>query len=435
MRGMKMKALLAALSLVPGFFTLHAAEPAMRAALSKWEQQMTEYQAALKVAKTDEQRAAVRIPDGKDVAGELWRSICRKVGERDELVSPTAAERMNGAVDEVKKVPIYEFDQPWAAPAVVWFLNHPQIFAEIFNGRQRQISYYANALLESVNRTHYSSPFIADACAKLSESQSVRVYEMLQKIYTRNPDMTARANAAMAMCIMLSNPAIQGAEGSAAMARGKQLYFLRQAVTNSPEDAMFGSRSLSEAVLDMAYVLHHLSVGTIPPQLQLIGMDGQPATFPVPGKPNLIFFWAPEESVGLRVVTRQNQLAAQYPGLVFCPITVHRDLTEWKTELSRHGIVANCFMDDADNSNGLAYRVSQLPMAVLVGPDSKILFIGYPGLPLQSALDTLYADSQKAGRIIINGEAQAPAPNVQPGSQPTPRTDEAPALRDMPDDL
>ncbi len=397
---------------------------------------MAEYRAAQKVAVTDEQRSAVRVPDGSDIADELWQSVCRKVGEREELVRPTAEERMHGATDERKKVPVYEFDQPWAAPAVVWFLNNPRAFAGVFKGKQRRVSYYANALLESVNRTHYSSPFIGEACAKLSESQSVRVYELLQKIYTRNRDLTSRANAAMAMCIMLSNPTIQGAEGSAAMARSKQLYFLKQAVSASPENAMFGARTLSETALEMAYVLRNLSVGSIPPQLTVTGIDGKPATFPVTGKPNLIFFWSPSEQMGLNVVSRQHRLAEQYPGLVFCPITVHNpNHRDWLAELREHNIVANCYMDDADNSSGRAYRVAQLPTAVLIGADSRILFIGYPGLPLQTELNNLFsAQKSQAPKVIIGAEQ----PNIQPGSQPVQSptgSDEAPALRDMPEEF
>ncbi len=435
MAHMKKRTLLAIFALLSATVA-GAAEPAMRAALTRWEQQMAEYRAAQKVAKTDEQRAAVRVPDGKDVAAELWQSVCRKVGEREELVRPTAEQRMHGARDERKMVPVYEFDQPWAAPAVVWFLNNPQAFAEVFKGRERRVSYFANALLESVNRTHYSSPYIGEACAKLSESQSVRVYEMLQKIYTRNRDLTSRANAAMAMCIMLSNPTIQGAEGSAAMARNKQLYFLKQAVSASPENAMFGTRTLSETALEMAYVLRNLSVGSIPPQLTVTGTDGKPATFPVTGKANLIFFWSPSEQMGLNVVSRQHQLATQYPGLVFCPVTVHSpNHNDWLVELKQHNIVANCYMDDAENSNGRAYRVTQLPTAVLIGPDSRILFIGYPGLPLQTALNNLFAEQKsQAPKVIIEGDT----PNIQPGSRPNTApaaSDEAPALRDMPDNF
>ncbi len=433
MPGMKKTAILAMFAALSAAAT--ATESAMRDSLARWEQQMSEFRAAQKVATTDEQRAAIKIPDGRDVAAELWRSISKKTGEREEWVRPTNAERMKGAVDERKMVPVYEFDQAWAAPAVAWFINHPEAFAELFKGRPRRVSYYANALLESLNRTHYSSPAVANCCAKLSESQSVRVYEILQKIYNRNQDLGARAGAALAMSIMLSNPTISGAEGSAAMARSKQLYFLRQAVRIAPENAMFGNRTLSEAVIEMSYVLRNLSVGCVPPQLKLTDTEGKEAIFPVANKPNLIFFWSPEEQMGLNVVQKQHQLAEQFPGLVFCPITVHAEREGWLAKLKELGIVANAYMDDAANSNGRAYRVAQLPTAVLVGADSRILFIGYPGLPLQTALDTLFANSRKqAPRVIVDDQA----PALQPGSQPTTTvssSDEAPALRDMPEDF
>ncbi len=431
MQRMKITAIPAILAALCAVAT--AAEPAMREALLRWEQQMTEYNAALKVARTDEQRAAVKVPDGRDIASDLWLSISRKTGEREEWVRPTAEERMHGAVDERKMVPVYEFDQPWAAPAVVWFINHPEAFAQMFNGKARRVSYYANALLESLNRTHYTSAAVGNACAKLSESQSVRVYELLQKIYTRNQDFSARAKAALAMCIMLNNPTISGAEGSAAMARSKQVYFLRQAVRLAPENDMFGTRSVSETVIEMSYILRNLSVGSIPPRLTVTAMDGKPATFPEKGKPTLIFFWSTQERLGLNVVQKQHQLAEQFPGLVFCPITVHGEMGAWKQELNELGIVANCFMDDEQNSNGQAYRVSQLPTAVLVGADSRILFIGYPGLPLQTALESLFT-KEKGPRVTVSDEA----PVLQPGSQPTPAqkaSDEVPALRDMPDEF
>lgn len=413
----------------------------MRAALNKWDQQMTEYRAAQKVARTEEQKAALRLPDAHSLAAEIWRSVNRKTGERMQLVRPDVQARLQGATDEHKKVPTYEFDAPWAAPAVVWLVNNPQAFAAIFNGKERQVSYYANALLESIDRVHYSSPHMANVCAKLSESQSVRVYELLQKIYTRNQDLTSRANAAMAMSIMLTNPTIQGTEGSTAMARSKQLYYLRQAVSISPENAMFGNKSLSEAAIEMAYILRRLNVGSIPPILNVTGVDGKSATFPVQGKVNLIFFWAPDEPMGLDIVRKQAQLAEQYPGLIFTPITVHTPHGEWLEMLKNHGIVANCYMDDEKNSNGTAYRVAQLPTAVLIGKDSRILFIGYPGLPLQTALSNLF-NKQEApkGRIIINGQEQSKVeePIIQPGARPNAapiNNDEPPALRDMPDDF
>ena len=75
-----------------------------------------------------------------------------------------------------------------------------------------------------------------------------------------------------------------------------------------------------------------------------------------------------------------------------------------------------------------------------MGPDSRILFIGYPNLGLQTALDNLYASQRERGaRVVVEGTpSETDAPTIQPGSQPTGPTgrDSAPpALRDMPDDI
>lgn len=435
-------ALAGALCMAPA----HADEAAMKKALEGWEQQMTEFQAAKKVAKTEGQRAALKFPDGYDVAKKLWKAVNRRTGEREEMVRPSAAERMKGATDQKKDIPTYEFEEPWAAPAVAWFINHPQAFAQIFGDKQRQVSYYANAMLESVARVHYNHPAIAEACAKMSESSSVRVYEMLEKIYSRNQDPTARANAALALSIMLGNPAVSSAEGSDAMARSKRVYYLKQALNLAPEEAMFGDMSLSEAGLEVAYILRHLTVGSIPPQMTLSDGQGKQVSFPVPGKANLLFFWSPAEPNGLRLVSKSEQIHQQYPELEFCPITSYSDTEEWKATLQEQGIPFS-YMDDEQGTAGKAYRITQLPTAVLVNDKCQILYIGYPGLQLQTALDNLFSDKTAQRKRVTIGEE---APAIQPGSQPEPAgpqqpaaapantplpasSNEAPELRDMPE--
>lgn len=408
-----------------------ADEAAMKNALAGWEQQMSEFQAAQKVAKTEGQRAAIKLPNGADVAKGLWKAVNRRTGEREEVVRPSAAERMKGGTDRKKMVPTYEFEEPWAAPAVAWFINHPQAFAQIFGDKQRQVSFFANALLESVARVHYNHPSIAAACAKMAESPSVRVYEMLEKIYTRNQDPTARASAALAMSIMLGNPAVSSAEGSDAMARSKRVYYLKQALNQAPEEARFGNISLSEAGIEVAYLLRHLSIGSIPPQMLLQGKEGEPAAFPKPGKANLLFFWSPAEPNGLKFASKAEQLHKQYPELEFCPITAFQEPNEWRAMLEEQGIPF-CYMDDEQGTAGKAYRITQLPTAVLVNEKCQILYIGYPGLQLQTALDNHF--SQKGdgkSRVTIGTDG----PPLQPGSEPVPASQPQPSPVDAPHPL
>lgn len=418
-----------------------ADQAGMNTALEHWEQLMREYQAALKVAKTPNQLEAIRKPNGEEVALLLWHSVNKKTGKRKQLIKPTDEERMNGASDTYKEVPTYEFQQPWAARAVVWFLNHPEDFATVFNNKSRQISYFANAMLQSVEEVHYASPFIADACAKLSESPSIRIYELLQKIYTRNQSTSAKAGAAMAMAILLSNPAIASAEKSPEAAKHKQLYFLRQSIQLAPENAMFGNVPLDQVALELTYALQNLSLDAVPPQIEVLDKDGNKQKFPKPGNPTLLFFWTPEESIGLDIVQRQHLLTKQFPGLQFCPITVNQPQEDFQAMLEKHGI-EQAYMDNETNAGGQTYRVSQLPFAVLVNERCRILFIGFPNQQLQAALNNHFnaKDNEEKPKVLINGEdaslMEDDEPVLQPGSRPdnvdTPSND-VPPLRDMPE--
>lgn len=434
-----MVAMAAFMSLTPAV----ADQAAMQDALNRWQQRLSEYEAALSVAETDEQRAAIAEPDGADVAAALWKSISAKTGERDEMVEPSAEERMQGAKAEVHKVSTYAFEEAWAAPGVFWFINRPQQLARLFEGKPRQLSFYADALLKAVDKRHYNSPHIAGACAKLSESPSVRVYKILEKAYTRNQDSTARGCAALAMSIMLSNPTIAAAEGSETVARGKRIFFLKQALNLTPEKALFGNSTVSEVATELAYVMRHLSVGSIPPQIKVRDMDGKEHTLPTPGKTMLLFFWSVDEEVGSRMVAKGDSLKRQYPGLEFFPITIHQDAESWSARLQELGVTC-CYMDNANNSGGMAYRVRQLPTAVLIDERCHILYIGYPDMKLQTALTAHFNENIAGGSRVRIGEA-APAaaeePLIQPGSQPKPAapaqdvpqpSDEAPALREMP---
>lgn len=432
----------AILAALVGMAPAMADEKAMQDALSCWQQRLTEYEAAVSMAQTDEQRAAIAEPDGADEAAALWKSICTKTGERDEWVEPTAEERMQGVKPGTRKVSTYAFEEAWAAPAVFWFINRPQQLAALFQGKPRQLSFYADALLKSIDKRHYNSPHIAVACAKLAESPSVRIYKILEKVYTRNQDATARGCAALAMSLMLTNPTIAAAEGSETVARGKRIFFLKQALNLTPEKTRFGNATVTDVAAELAYVLRHLSVGCIPPQINVRDMEGKEHTMPTPGKTTLLFFWSVEEEVGCRMVAKGDSLKKQYPGLEFCPITVHQEAESWSTRLQELG-VEHSYMDKAENTGGMAYRVRQLPTAVLINERCQILYIGYPDMKLQTALTAHYNDNVMSGSRVRVGTPtqQEDEPIIQPGSQPSPAqptpapmqpSDEAPALRDMP---
>ena len=407
-------------AVVLGLLTWQAArasEREMNRVLGQWQQQMAEFEAALSVADSEERRAMITPPSPEEIAPALWRSISGVTGTKRQL---SKAEKKSAA--DIRANRAYEFEQEWAAPAVVWFINHADAFANLFRNDATSRIFFAEALLNSVLNTHFASPIIAEACPKLAESTSEKVFNIVEKIFTHNTAPAARACAALTLSSMLANPSLSASEGGDARVRSKRIYYIKQALSTAPGSTMYGSMSLTQAATEQIYHLRNLSTGAVPPQFQVTTQEGATATFPVQGKANLIFFWSPEEDTGLSIMRKQLALKTRYPELVLCPIVPHSSREEWQSMLSTNNITT-CYMDDEKGTVGLSYRVSMLPMVVLVNERSRILYIGYPNMQLQTALDNLFSDKAAAGAK----PAQAP-----PAPEPEGASDTPPALRPMP---
>lgn len=399
-------------------------EEAMQQALNLWQQQVADYQAALDAAPGDDARAAITPPNGRDIAPVLWQSINARTGTR---LNPKGKGR----------IPTFEFERPWALPAIIWILEHPQAFTAAFTeDEQAQLTYFGNALVDSLIRVHYTNPGIGAACASLSATSSVREYELLQKIYQRNQNREARACAALGMSLMLNNPMVSSIEGSDSMARAKRLYYLKQAILLTERDTKFGNSPLTETAMEQAYFLRHLAAGCIAPQLQVKDQQGVTHRFPVTGKPNLLIFWSPADSASSAMVRDLDKLKAQYPDVEICPIMPYADAETQQAALQELGIPAS-YTDDAEGTAGTSYRVNQLPTAILISKQSTILYGGMPDMKLQNALESISAAArQSEGPKIYIKEApvQNAAPVIQPGSTPkAPTDDSVPGLRDMPE--
>lgn len=407
-----------------------AGEKEMQRVLDNWQQQVSEYEAALSLATSDAQREEITPPSAEDFAAALWKTVSGQTGTREELVQatpplPPAAmspeelrkwRAANKQAPTLRTFKTYEFEKEWAAPAVVWLINHPDAFASLFGSDTRRRAYFAQALLSSVRRVHFNNPLVADICPRLAESSLSEVYSLVEKIYEQNPSPAAKAKAALALSIMLGNPSLAGTESGRAQAHSKRVFYLKRALNTAPEDTQFGNASLDDVALEQIYLLKNLSVGSIPPQFTAYTTDGSKITFPKVGKPNLIMFWDPSEDVGVSIMSKQKSLASRYPDLVFCPVVPHGDSEELLRILEENGIVST-YMDDDKGTAGTAYRVSQLPFAVLLDSRAHILYIGYPNMQLQTALNTLFGTKAPA----------TPAPAPAPAGQDT-----APGLRPMP---
>lgn len=86
MCGMKRRAFLTTAALA-GALTVSATEEDMTRVLNVWNQQYSEYRAALQFAEDAEARAQVKEPDGAEIAEDLWKSVCGKTGERGDTMA------------------------------------------------------------------------------------------------------------------------------------------------------------------------------------------------------------------------------------------------------------------------------------------------------------------------------------------------------------
>ena len=80
-------------------------------------------------------------------------------------------------------MPAYEFDQPWALPGIMWFLQNPESLSAAFDEEQQnQVDFYVEAIAKSLSRVHFSNPEIRHICPLLAQNSGVREYELMQKI-------------------------------------------------------------------------------------------------------------------------------------------------------------------------------------------------------------------------------------------------------------
>lgn len=435
----KMSIIAAAALCLPILQPTHADESSMNAILNQWHQQITEYEAALSLATSDARRELITPPSADDIAPALWKAVRASTGTRlvqlppeppvlvrDKATGKLVPKKSNNA-PRSKKVKTYEFEQPWAAPAVAWLLSHPEAFAKVFGQDSNAMSAYTQALLNSILRVHYAHPCMSEICPALAGSTSPEALKIAEKIYEQNPDPTAKACAAVTLSILMANPALSAGEGGQAQSSAKRLYYIKQALHLAPENAKYGSLPLDSVMQEQLYHLRRLVVGMAPPRFAATGLDGRSLQFPVKGKCNLIFFWSPDEELGLSIMRRQMDLLKRYPDLVLCPLVPHGDADEWKELMQAHNI-GICYMDDAQGSAGTDYRVAQLPLAVLTDSHSAIRYIGYPDMKLQAALDDCFAKKPALSR-----PAEQPTSPTSERKSPPVRDNAPPSLRPMPD--
>ena len=409
-----------------------ADEQSMNTVLETWQQQTESFQESLDAASSpiEKQEVMQLAPNPSSIAKKLWASISARCGSREIIAPLSQRERRRGLQTKSRRVHTFEYEEPWAAPAVIWFIQHPEQLRACLH--PTRVSAMGKALISATERVHFRSPHIADACAQIASENSLNGYKLLEKIYLNNNDLTCAACAALGMSIMLQQEEISAIEGSKQIANAKSLYYLKRSLQIAPKNSLFGNTSLDRVALEQIYLLSKLSIGALPPQIQISDQAGSKHLVPSSTQPYLLFFWSPQEEVGQRIIQQIDALLLQHPKLAVYPICTGMSLDELAQLQQEMAIKQPLYLDET-GAGGLAYRIKQLPYAALISHRGRLLYLGYPDMKLQVALANYKKETQLDQRAVAPKAATPPAPLPAPALPEIEASSEtAPKLRDMP---
>ncbi|OCA02026.1 hypothetical protein AC781_12590 [Akkermansia glycaniphila] len=395
-------------------------EEGMKQALAKWNSQVSDWTTAYEHASSDaDKEKLLKIqPDVLAAGKELW-----------------------------KAVPVAEFKESWAFPAVAWWMNNPDLLVAVVPEKERAAA--AEALLAAMEKVHFLSPAAADVCAALSAGASARMYKVLESIYLSNSSSRAKGCAALGMAVMLgkSSEAEQREYvfGGAELARSQRLLYVKEALLRCPE-APFGGSTVEAVAVEEVYRLSHLVEGRVPPALEVKSADGATVKLPSTAKPTLVLFWSPEDETSLSIMAMMDEFRSKHPGIAVCPVVSGVKLADLPGVMEKRGLQAESYVDEEGKAVA-DYRLPALPYAYLIGVDGKTIYCGYPDMALQAKIREcvkgLEGDVSPAPQAV---PVASPAPEGRPVPSPSapvaagaaapapssPAADAAPPLRPMP---
>ncbi len=395
-----------------------ANEAEMQKILHSWNKSQQKHDAALREAVTDEDRRAIMLtaPQPSSIVKSVWKSISKRTGTR---LIPGA----KGTKQPDRRVPTYEYDEAWAAPAVIWCLQHSNELRKAM--KSSEVDGAVRSLLNSVERLHYIHPDMADLCPTLAKSATARSYDILEKILQSNSNPRARAHAALAMSLLLSNENVSSIAGSPEKALGMRIAYIRYALENAPAGDYFGTLRLEEIAIEELYIVNHLTLGAIPPQIHVANTRGQVQALPIVGEAQLFYFWSPMDPASIALLRTAASLHSEFPYIKFRAITA--GITA--AEIEENPAMALEHVEHFIDTEGKAiqdYRIPKAGFAVLISPKARVLYIGEPNMKLQAAINSYDAERKKAEQRV---QPVLPTQGArQGGSDSAP-----PPLRDIPE--
>ena len=214
-----------------------ADEIGMKNVLSVWNSRQADWESAFKIAETDAKRAELlkSQPDAVSAARDLWRQVGR------------------------------DLSKPYALPAIVWFLDHPQALEKAFPNGDAARKIVLNCL-NALENNMVMEKGAGQAAHALSNSRDLRCRTILEKIKDMNqfPEDQGLASLGLAM-VMKESSGMQQDDSRLVAARGR---LLKDAIIKC-YDAKFGPVPVQDLVKEELYEILNLNIGQTGPKIKL----------------------------------------------------------------------------------------------------------------------------------------------------------------------
>lgn len=355
-----------------------ADEVGMQNALSVWNVRQTDWESAFKTAETNEKKAELlkSRPDAVPVARELWKQV------RNDL------------------------KKPYALPAVIWFLDHPQAVAQAFPSGDMAKKIIV-ACLDAFESDLLLVRGAGQAAHALSSSKDLRCRIILERIkdFNQSPEDQGLAALGLAM-VMKENTGMLQDDHRLVAARGK---LLKDAIIKC-YNARFGPVNVRDLVKEELYEINNLNIGQTGPKISLpSSATGTDVAVPSGDKPVLVVFWDPRDARSAQFLEKAVSLREQFPGMAVMPVAPGSMEHVNKALLNLNLDIPSLVDEKAVTFRD--YRVAQTPRVYLLDPQGKILLRGMPDMLFDANLYAAMNQFEKNGK---EKKAAKPAAAVPP---------------------
>ena len=313
--------------------------------------------ARLKGAGSVEQQRAVwqARPDAAVHGRRMWAVIGRQLDEAWTLEPAAWLLRLSAAMQGAA-VPVAGADAGAAAGGSNW----PTMIS---------------AIREAVKKHHLqsSNPGLTEMCMALVDVPDPSSLTILEKIERGHPSKKVQGVAALGISMLLQT---LGDEGEVMRRR---LSMLRKAIIESAE-VEFDGVTVAKIAEDELYVISHLSKGRVAPELAGKDVAGRAMKLSdYKGKVVVLLFWSTAGGDVEQLIRISKELVGHYRDKPFALLGVNSDPAATLRQLVAAGVVAWPNISDPMGSLAAEYRVSALPLALVIDQSGVIRYIGSPG--------------------------------------------------------